>query len=117
MKARTAESVQRSQTLNEVQAEFAAYFATPVRLAEDGKPVKQDPIAFWISESKRFPSLARLSLSLLAIQASSAESERLFSAGGWHTEGRKNRLEKEQLTNKVFLSCNKRLFSKVIFSR
>ena len=56
-------------------------------------------------------------LSLLAIQASSAESERLFSAGGWHTEGRKNRLEKEQLTNKVFLSCNKRLFSKVIFSR
>ena len=38
----------------------------------------------------------------LFLQASSGESERTFSIAGWHIAGRKNRLEGERLSQKVF---------------
>lgn len=58
-----------------------------------------DQVEFWSdTENKaKFPILSKLALTLAAIQATSTESERLFTAAGWHVDGKKNRLEKEQL--------------------
>lgn len=51
----------------------------------NGAFIKIDQIAFWRDHpiSSCFPNLVNLSVSLISIQASSAASERLFSAAGW----------------------------------
>jgi len=72
----------------------------------------------WWNEPRqraRFPLLSRFAISLLAVQASSGSCERMFSIAGWHTAGRKNRLDKERLAAKVFLSANKKLFAPYLF--
>ena len=74
-------------------------------------------LGFWMRNSKRFPKLFKLALTLIAIQASSGESERMFSVSGWHTAGKKNRLCKDQLERKTFLSVNKDLLRCQIFKK
>ena len=75
-----------------------------------------DSIRFWRDMSQQFPLLSKLAYSLLALQSSSAASEREFSIAGWHCAGRKNRLDKENLAAKTFLSCNKNLLRSQIFN-
>ena len=77
----------------------------------------EDSLGFWMRNSKRFPKLFKLALTLIAIQASSGESERMFSVSGWHTAGEKNRLCKDQLERKTFLSVNKDLLRCQIFKK
>ena len=78
------------------------------------KHESEDSLGFWLRNSKRFPKLSKLALTLIAIQASSGESERMFSVSGWHTAGKK-RLCRDQLERKTFLSVNKDLLRCTIF--
>jgi len=50
------------------------------------------------------------------LPASSAASERLFSISGWHCADRKDRLDKQHLAAKTFLSCNKDLLRDNLFN-
>ena len=62
-----------------------------------GNAIKVDQIAFWQDHSARFPDLVSLVLTMVAIPASSADSERHFSISGWHCADRKDRLDKQHL--------------------
>ncbi len=73
----------------------------------EGIRQKIDSLTFWKNQRHRFPYLSKLAFTLLALQASSAPSEREFSIAGWHCAGRKNRTDKDNLAAKVFISCNK----------
>ncbi len=103
----------------EIERQVADYLGMKISFKRDinGAFIKIDQIAFWRDHaiSSRFPNLVNLSLSLISIQASSAASERLFSAAGWLCHGKKNRLDKDQLAAKTFMSCNKNLLRDVIF--
>ena len=67
-----------------IEAEFLDYMT--IKFAKDSS---ETSLAFWLRNSVRFPKLYRLALTLIAIQASSGESERVFSVSGWHTSGKK----------------------------
>lgn len=58
------------------------------------------PLEYWKRESTRFPTLAKLTTSLLIIPASSGSSERMFSKAGWMCALRLNRVEKHFLKPK-----------------
>ena len=79
-----------------IQTEFLDYMS----LGDDHAATEH--IKFWRDYAARFPLLSKLAFTLIVVQASSGESERMFSIAGWHTIGRKNRLEKKHLTQKVF---------------
>jgi hAT family C-terminal dimerisation region len=63
-------------------------------------------IQFWEEHKSRFPMLAQVAFSILAIPASSGASERMFSKAGWLSGDRKNRLNGENFRSQVFLSGN-----------
>ena len=66
-----------------------------------------DPLVYWINRLSRFPSLAKIACDLLAVPASTAPVERIFSTSGEATTGRRNRLTDENLEREVFLRQNK----------
>jgi hypothetical protein len=72
-------------TLAKVTEELLAYSSTVVATVA-GKDAKGklalDPLAWWRENKARFPCLAHVARTLLAAQATSAASERVFSAAG-----------------------------------
>lgn len=82
----------------------------------DMKLYLHNPLKFWEKEALHFPHLSKLSVSLLIVQASSGASERMFSKSGWMSSCRLNRIEKDLLEAKTFLSCNKELFREILFN-
>lgn len=102
---------------HKIEIELLEYMemGLPSILDKEGKPEMIDSLGFWKENVARFPHLSKLGFSLLSLQCSSTASERLFSIAGWHCQGRKNRLEKENLAAKVFLTCNKDLLRSHIF--
>lgn len=102
----------------EIEKQFTDYLGMPTQpiLDEKGNAIKIDPIAvFWRDHTARFPDIINLALTMAAIPASSAAEERLFSVSGWHYIGRKDRLDKANLTAKTFISCNKDLLRERLF--
>jgi hypothetical protein len=53
-----------------------------LRVFEDGSKELANPLDWWKFNRARFPRLARLASKYLCMQATSASSERLFSAAG-----------------------------------
>jgi len=74
-----------------------------------------NPLKFWEREALHFPQLSKLSVSLLIVQPSSGASERMFSKSGWMSLCRLNRMEKDLLEAKTFLSFNKKMFREISF--
>jgi hypothetical protein len=66
--------------------ELGSYFEGSV-----GKEV--DPLSWWSENQKRFPILSRMARDYLAIPATSAPSERLFSQAGRTISEQRNRLK------------------------
>jgi hypothetical protein len=114
LKMMTEESLKNA----EIVRQMLDYLEMPIKpvIDEKGNAIKVDQIAFWQDHSARFPDLVSLALTIVAIPASSAASERLFSISGWHCADRKDRLDKQHLAAKTFLSCNKDLLRDNLFS-
>lgn len=114
----TGVAVPPTHIATKIEEEFVKYMnmELPFETREEKEPPKMiDAIGFWRENFKDYPLLSKLSYTLLALQSSSAASEREFSIAGWHVAGRKNRLDKGNLAAKVFLTCNKRLLRPIIF--
>ncbi|EGT46878.1 hypothetical protein CAEBREN_24165 [Caenorhabditis brenneri] len=62
------------------------------------------PYKYW--GSSEFPRLKKLALKYLSLQATSSESERMFSAAGLICVPRRNKLKSETLDSLVFCHCN-----------
>ena len=56
-----------------------------------------DPLEWWRTNESKYPHLAHVARSLLAIQATSAASERLFSVAGFSADGTRNRVSPDTL--------------------
>lgn len=61
---------------------------------------------FWRAHEKEFPKLSLLSKRILCIPATSASSERNFSAAGYIMQARRTCLKKETMDNLLFLHKN-----------
>lgn len=61
---------------------------------------------WWNKNKENFPMLAQLSKFILAIPASSAPSERLFSSAGNTVTDKRNRISPEVLNGVLFLKSN-----------
>lgn len=83
------------------QCEFTEYLRGP----QVG--IDSCPLQFWKANALRFPKLAVLAKKYLAIQATSASSERLFSTFGNTYEDQRMRLNRDTAAAIVFLHHNK----------
>ena len=61
------------------------------------------PLKWWAGKQSRFLNVAKLARKYLAVQASSAASERLFSVGGNTITKKRNRLSGEMAADIIFL--------------
>jgi hypothetical protein len=65
-----------------------------------------DPLEWWRDNEKTYPRLARLARALLCIQATSCESERVFSKAGIILDGRRSLLAPKNVDKMLFLHDN-----------
>ncbi len=95
-----------SQTLKtpeeKAKTEVEAYQRAPEQDVEDY------PLQWWKAEENRYPILATLARKYLCIPASSAASERLFSASGLVVTPRRAALKPHKVNMLGFLSRNLR---------
>lgn len=68
--------------------EISQYFTEPKALG-NGKAKPTDPLLFWKINSSRWPTLSGMARKFLAIPASSAGVERIFSLAGWFSRARR----------------------------
>jgi hypothetical protein len=61
------------------------------------------PFDFWRTHATRFPYLSTIAKRILVIQASSAESERHFSAGGLIVAENRSRLSPQSVESLIVL--------------
>jgi len=59
--------------------------------------LKLNPLTFWNEHQNLFPNLSKVARSILAVQATSAASERIFSNGGFIGNHHRNRLSADAL--------------------
>ncbi|KAF1392190.1 hypothetical protein PFLUV_G00049990 [Perca fluviatilis] len=83
-----------------VQAEIIRY----IQVASDEDEV--DCLEFWKRQSKAFPRLYLVAMRVLAVPATSAPVERVFSHGGLIMRPHRARLSAKTLSHLVFLKCN-----------
>ena len=79
-----------------------------MRRYEDYPPVtiEVDPLKWWQSEEKNYPTLAVLAKRYLRICATSVSSERLFSKAGYIFNAQRNKLTPDHVSTLLFLSKN-----------
>ena len=92
-----------------IEDEVAIYLRQPV--IEEHNALNFDPLRYWSSNDAKHPLLSSLAEFLLTIPASSAPRERVFSAAGITTMGRRNSLDKHNLEREVLLKKNKFVLS------
>ena len=69
---------------------------------------KMDPLDYWVGKLKHFPVLAPIACDILAVPASTAPVEWIFSTGGDATGGKRNRLTQKNLEREIFIQRNKK---------
>lgn len=74
--------VQPENPYDMVSREIDSYLATPALPQINYQRQKLDVLAFWKYYKKQYPTLAALARVILAVPASSASAERVFSAAG-----------------------------------
>lgn len=65
-----------------------------------------DVLEWWSENEKEFPTMAKLARKLLAIPASSASSERAFSAAGNAVSQRRTALDPQTVNDVLFVHSN-----------
>ncbi len=76
------------------------------KIMVNGKPVHNDPFAWWKGSCGEFPILWRLAQVYLAIPATSAPSERAFSHAGNTVSADRSRLGDELVTDIIMVKLN-----------
>ena len=69
-------------------------------------PRNSDPLSWWSLNQSRYPKLASVAKKILAIPATSAPAERIFSKAGWTVNERRSRLSPKLIDKLVFISEN-----------
>ena len=91
----------------QVDAEIAFYkalqFLQGRKTAEDGSIIYLNPLEWWKNESAKLPILSKLARRVLCIPATSAPSERVFSAAGLTIANRRASLNVENAAALIFL--------------
>ena len=80
-----------------VDTEVAAYAREPPLLGDNGPLMSEDPLHWWRVRRIQYPILSRVARRYLAIPASSAAVERMFSYTGMRLSRRNARLDIETL--------------------
>jgi hypothetical protein len=70
-----------------------------------------DPLTFWKTRTTIYPVLCRVVRKLLCMQATSAPSERVFSAAGQILNKRRMKLNPSTVMELCFLYCNRKIWS------
>ena len=70
------------------------------------KTVYSNPLDMWRNKAMEFPYLARVARRVLAIPATQAQSERMFSTAGLTVNKRRGSVDPENVELLVFLGCN-----------
>ena len=76
--------------------------------------LKDDPFAWWLSNQKRYPWIARLAKKYLAMPPSSVDSERLWSSATWFYSDLRQRMKDDKLEQLMFLKANPEYLSEII---
>ena len=87
-----------------VQTRTKQVIEEPLQL--DAIGLKENPLLWWKEHESRLPRLATLARTYLAIQASSAPVERVFSASGWIVSKRRCSMTDRTVMLLTFLSVN-----------
>ena len=101
------EDVQEDEAPNDIKDEIHKF------RSEKQLPFQANPLDWWKVNSGRFPLLSCIAKKLLAIPATSAPSERVFSTAGHIVNivnKRRASLSSENVEKLVFLAANKNLF-------
>ena len=93
-------SVSRSAPVADIGDEWSRYLGGP----EVDKNI--DPLQWWSFNEVNFPELAKIARNLLAIPASSAASERVFSVANACCSGRRSGLNTETIETQILLRYN-----------
>ena len=67
---------------------------------------------FWKEKEKEFPKLCKIALAVLAVPATTAPVERIFSQAGMSTGGKRDRLNDENFVREVMIRVNKWLLER-----
>ena len=77
---------------------------------EGGIRLEECPLRWWASRAATYPVLSQMARVYLAVPASSAPSERVFSTGTLVLSDRRRRLEETRVARLMFMKHNMRLY-------
>lgn len=77
-----------------------------IKRKEGGYGIFNDPLEWWKKNQGLFPILARLAKDYLAVQATSAPSERVFSVASRIISNRRTRMDPKMAGKILFVSTN-----------
>ena len=101
------ESETEQSILPSPQSEVDKYLALPqLPLQRNGKDT--NPLDWWKIHSNQFPHLAKMARQFLAMPASSASPERLFSAAGKMHDGQKKNTKEDTLSLQLEVKMNRK---------
>jgi hypothetical protein len=92
---------QEEQELHGAQSELGRYLALPVV-----KGSKGEPLTWWKANGAKFPTLALMARSFLAVPASTAGLERMFSTAGRLHNDLKKRATENTIQDKMMAKFN-----------
>jgi len=87
-------------------AEFASYLLEPIISRMD------NPLLWWKIKKSKYPILAQIAKKMLAIQATSTPSERLWSKAGELCSAKRSRLGAKLLDKILFCNHNMKVLKK-----
>lgn len=102
LEQRVKEGMKKKSVNPPGHAEIERYFDSVETRAESA-----DPLSYWEGKVNDYPLLSFIGLDVLAVPASSAPIERVFSTAGDSTIGKRNRLTDKNLEREVLLKKNK----------
>ena len=80
---------------------------------KDGNKIFNDPLEWWKLHAAKYPNLARLAKIYLAVQATSAASERVFSLASRLITAKRNRIDGDTAGSQFFVNRNLEWFESV----
>jgi hAT family C-terminal dimerisation region len=98
-----------------VKAEIANYRKRPPLLHTADAPA--NPLEWWALRMSAFPILSKMAKQMLAIPATSASSERVFSQAGQITRASRNRMDVSNTAQLIFLKGSWRKVTEMIWSQ